>query len=234
MIYKPTKEWIKASKGTPDLKTYYFHPDGAILAYQYQLGDSATGLLIQSMWDSNVYRCFECGSLPQLHITKAGKYFLHCPSSFLSGGEECEPGEKYDGVTVIIPKDIPVFDTIKEAIDDWNNFQSYSDVRKTLRQKIVDNEITEWKQIYDYLFGDENESPFGFSTLDPSRQCMELCRLLKINVTSDEALLFNTLTDENWERDEHAFNACVEALCKLTLRMNKCIIKNESETNTSA
>ena len=63
---------------------------------------------------------------------------------------------------------------------------------------------------------------------------MELCRLLKINVTSDEALLFNTLTDENWERDEHAFDACVEALCKLTLKTNKCIIKNESETNTSA
>ena len=59
---------------------------------------------------------------------------------------------------VIIPKDIPVFDTIKEAVDDWNNFQSYRDVRKTLRLKIVDKEITEWKQVYDYLFGNENEN----------------------------------------------------------------------------
>lgn len=231
MIYKPTKEWIKASKDTLDPRTYYFHPDGAILAYQYM---DYPGLMIISIQGKNLYTCSQCGNLPQIHITKAGKYFLHCPSSFISGGEDCEPGEKYDGVTVIIPKDIPVFDTIKEAIDDWNNFQSYSDVRKTLIQKIAANEITEWKQIYDYLFGDQNESPFGFFTLDPNQQCMTLCRLLNINITSDEALLFNTLTDENWERDEHAFDACVEALCKLTLKMNKCIIKNESETNTSA
>lgn len=233
MIYKPTKEWIKASKDTLDPKTYYFHPDGAILAYQYQLGDSDTGLLIQSMWDSNVYRCFECGSLPQLHITKSGKYFLKCPGTLIAGGEECDPGETFEDF-IPIPKNTRVFDTISEAVCDWNALESFEDIANEVKNKIRNGEITDWKQIYDYLFGDEYESPFGFSILDPNRQCMELCRLLKINVTSDEALLFNTLTDENWERDEHAFDACVEALCKLTLKTNKCIIKNESETNTSA
>ncbi len=211
MLVTPLPTWI-VSKQSEEY-TYYFDPESAILAYQYC---DYPGIMIISIQGKNLYTCSQCGNLPQIHITKAGKYFLHCPSSFVSGGEDCEPGEKYDGM-VIIPKNIPVFDTIKEAVDDWNNFQSYSDIRKTLRQKIVDKEITEWKQIYDYLFGNEN-AIFHGCVLNTNTQCETLCRLLNINISEHETYLFISLTNENWDKDEKAFDVTVEALCKIVLK----------------
>lgn len=222
MLAKPLSTWI-VSKQSEEY-TYYFDPESAILAYQYC---DYPGIMIISMQGKNLYTCSQCGTLPQIHITKAGKYFLQCPSSFISGGEDCEPGEKYDNMTPI-PKDIPVFDTIKEAVDDWNKFQSYHKDRKILRQKIVDGEITEWKQVYDYLFK-EQDSIFPGMNLNTSLQCETLCRLLNINISEHESELFNLLTDENWDKDEKAFDVTVEALCKMVLKKFRIQVKYPEE-----
>lgn len=114
MLVTPQSTWIKTTY--PDGYTYYYDPESSMLLYDYL----DQGLCIKSFKGKNVNTCVDCGCLPQLNQTKTGKYFCTCPSSFIGGGENCEPGEEYNGL-ILIPKDIPVFDSISEAIEYWNN-----------------------------------------------------------------------------------------------------------------
>lgn len=206
MLIKPLSTWIKTNQ--LDGYTYYFDPESAMLAYDYM--DS--GLCIKSLRGKNVYTCITCGNLPQLNVTKTGKYFCTCPSSFIGGGDDCDPGEEYNGL-VLIPKDTPVFDTISEAIEQWNDDQSCKQYRIELHNKIINKEITNWKQIQSYLF-DKEVGRFKEWYDNTYCQVCVLCRLLDINISSCEAELFILMSIQ----DEKGFDTNVETLCKVVLK----------------
>lgn len=206
MLVSSLPTWIKTKQ--VDGYTYYFDPESAMLAYNYM----DQGLSIKSLGDENVYTCMECGNLPQLNKTKAGKYFCTCPSSFISGGDDCDPGEEYDGL-VLISKDTPVFDTISEAIECWNDNQSCKQYRIELHNKIISKEITDWKQIQSYLF-DKETGKFKYWYDNTYCQVCVLCRLLDLNISFCEAKLFISMSIQN----EKGFDINVETLCRVALK----------------
>lgn len=206
MLVKPLSTWIVSKQS--DNYTYYFDPESAMLAYQYSVYPD---IVVASIHGENVYCCLTCGSLPQLYQTKTGKYFCTCPSSFIGGGEDCDPGEKFHDI-VIIPKDTPVFDTISEAIKQWNDKQSCNQDRIILHDKISNKEITDWKQIYSYLF-DEKMGKFACYCEDTYMQVCILCRLLKVNTDFYGVELLTQMLKQN----EKVFNKNIKILCKIIL-----------------
>lgn len=207
MLVKPLSTWI-VSKQSEEY-TYYFDPESAILAYQYM---DCPGIMIMSIQGKNLYTCSQCGNLPQIHVTKAGKYFLCCPSTFIGGGDDCDPGELYNGLD-LISKDTPVFDTIPEAIEQWNDNQSCKQERIDLHNKIINKEIVDWKQIQSYLFDKEVGKFKGWYDNTYCQVCV-LCRILNINISFCEAELFIPMSIQN----EKGFDINVETLCRVALK----------------
>jgi len=206
MLLKPQKNWIASKHGN---QTVYFDPKSSMLATAYD-DIEYPFYYIRSMMGVPVYTCLDCGAYPQIHITKAGKYFCHCPASFLAGGEDCDPGEEYDGI-VLISENTPIFDTIEEAIKQWNKQQSLEDIRNILFKKIKSKEITNWKEIFDYLF--EDDGRFRGWKSNQIQTCEILRRILGYLDLEDE---FQML-----EADDMTYKSVIESLCKTILRDGK-------------
>ena len=205
MILKPQKNWIMSKHGN---QTVYFDPESSMLATAYD-DIEYPFYYIRSIMGVPVYTCLDCGAYPQIHITKASKYFCHCPGSFICGGEDCDPGEKYDGI-VLISENTLVFDTIEEAIIQWNKEQSLVDIRNILFKKIKSKEITSWEEIFEYLFEDDGQFKGWKSNYIMQREVLS------------RILCYLDLEDESQsEADDMTYKSIIESLCKTILRDGK-------------
>lgn len=161
----------------------------------------------------NVLPCVECGARPQLRIDKAtGKFYCTCPSSFYGDDEEIGDIDENDpDKWISISKDTPLYDTMVEAIDVWNECNSYEFLKSEI-EKLV-KEI----KSYDEFSAKFDEIVFAHwihTETDKIKKLLNLCNYFyNINAHEFEFFLYNDF--EDYDAVKQTYNELIENLKKI-------------------
>ncbi len=174
---------------------------------------------------TSILRCTECGAEPQLRIDKAtGKFYCTCPSSFF--GDDEEIGDKKDPEMPIgISENTRLYDTMVEAIDAWNDDNSYEFLKAKIEKLVREvNSYNEFSVRFDKIVF----SGFIHYETNKIKKLLNLCNyFFNENAPEFEFFLYNDF--EDYDTVKETYNNLIENLKKIIYFQYEYRIKNRKE-----